>query len=967
VLDSTGALATYATDASNYRYLPLGVVIPRCIDDLKTSVIECAREGIPVLVRGAGTSLAGQACNEAVIIDTSRHLDRVLRIKPTAKLAIVEPGVALQHLNDRLAEFGLCFAPDPSTKDVATLGGMYANNSCGVRSVRYGPTVANVRAVRGLTSDGHEFAFRRQLPGEGPPWGTDRETLQDDRVLQSSYLADSLAAEIKARFPKIPRRISGYNLDDFSSPIPDPVRGLCGNEGTLAVVTELELTLVDLPRHLALAVLAFPNIVEAAAAVPSLLETKPVGLEAIDGELADRCRLAGIHADALDRLPSGAAWLLVEVDGDSRQDALDAAHALVKSIASSGRPGDKTGAVFTNGARESIWRIRKSALAMATLNPKGPREWVGWEDAAVPPENLAPYLESFMGLARDYGLSGTVFGHFGDGCVHTHLSFDFVTQSGREAFARFLRDAAELVVDFGGSLSGEHGDGQARGALLETMFGSRLVDGFRKLKKIWDPAGVLNPNRVVDAPPPTASLLRGFSKKLTANRRGMTFGSGPLAIAEEFDRCVGAGVCVRKSPGPSGGTMCPTYMATLDERHSTRGRARLLYEMAVGQSITGGWQDDEVAEALELCIGCKACKSECPAAVDMAAYRTEYFYQRYGALGLGRRSLSDLFLGLSPFWLRATRPLPLRIVARHASGSRRLRQALGLADDPETPTLSIPATRGSRLAPPQDTSATGVIVWPDCFSVDLDSAVYESALQILSMFGIQPVHLRPDTPSLLPLCCARPFIETAMVGIARRILARAVRVLRSRPYRDLPVVFLEPSCLSVFRSELLRLVPASSAEDLESRAFSLSEAIVRFGKTPDPSRMRPRSRKRPAGSRGSPDVDAVSAAVFLHCHQRALWGADAERALLNAVGIESEFIEGGCCGMAGKFGLSKSTLRLSRQIYDRQVRHSVERVSRDTILVADGFSCRHRLAASQSRPVVHTAELIDRRLNDSRR
>ncbi len=972
---SASVLAVYSTDASNYRHVPLAVVVPRSVEDVVVAVAECASAGIPVLVRGAGTSLAGQSCNEALVVDTSRHVDALLAVDEDSAVARVEPGIALERLNGYLARHGLCFAPDPSTKDVATLGGMYSNNSCGVRSVRYGPTAFNVVGVAGTTADGKEFRFRShrnggRSPGEprtqGTASGRDKEgtnarkkvrvdegtrNISDPKVRESAALAEELAAEIRTRFPQIPRRISGYNLDSFLGPQPDAVRGLCGSEGTLAVVTELEVKLVPVPRSTTLAVLAFASIEEAASAVPDLLRVDPLGLEAIDEELVLRCKEKGGLGRGVALLPEGSAWLLVEVDGDTGSDAREKAETLLAGHCTDRKLRGREGVVLVGEGAQAVWRVRKAALAMATLNPRGARESVGWEDAAVPPERLSAYLREFRELTARHGLTGSIFGHFGDGCVHTHLSFDLASEPGREAFAHFLEEAADLVVSVGGSLSGEHGDGQARGALLEKMFGTRLLEAFRRLKEIWDPAGVLNPHRLVDAPPPTADLREAVARAPLRRRPGMTAEDGTLSITEEFDRCVGAGFCVRKTRGRDGAWMCPTYMATLDERHSTRGRSRLLFEVAVGQVVGEGRSEQDVAEALEACIGCKACKSECPAAVDMAAYRAEFFYQRHGALGLGRRSAVHLLSGLSPLWMGLAARRPLRGLFRRLAGSARLGAALGLVDPPELPQ---PSPRPPSL--PRDVlsgsdSGNTVVLWPHCFSRHFWPERYEAAARVLALAGTRPHVPRGRVELPLLACCGRPALESGMVSLARKMLRCAAALLSEPGPVRYPVVVLEPACLSVFRSDSWRLLEPAEAGELAERSFSLSEAVETFA-GPIQSPRPVLSGVQPAGPRAS---------VFVHCHQRALWGATSGLAVLEQAGIDAELLDNGCCGMAGSFGLTRSKRSISRAIYDLQVRPSLERSRHgdNAPLVADGFSCRSRLAAAQVRPVVHTAELLE--------
>ncbi|MER3396282.1 MAG: FAD-binding oxidoreductase [Acidimicrobiia bacterium] len=973
VYDTVGTRALYASDASNYRHLPLAVAIPACVEDLVSIVRECSKEGVPVTARGAGTSLAGQACNETLVVDCSKYLDRVLDVDPDLMAATVEPGVALQLLDDYASQFGLRFGPDPSTKDVATLGGMYSNNSCGVRSVRYGPTALNVRAVQGITAEGFEFSLgpAATSSGHNPSScnpGPEDLIASNPYLAQSATLAAELATEISAKFPAIPRRISGYNLDAFLPEALDPVRGVCGSEGTLAVITQLQVRLVPDHKHKFLVVLPFSSIEQAAAAVPDLLKFDPSGLEAIDHELVERCKIAGRHIEVIARLPEGAAWLLLEIDGQSEDEAHERLSSLLRQIES--RPGSQSKCtpdfvVLEGLDADAVWSIRKSALAMATLNPKGIRESVGWEDAAVPPQKLAIYLEAFRQLQSEYGLSGAIFGHFGDGCVHTHLSFEFETASGRDRFHRFIHDAARLVVEHNGSLSGEHGDGQARAALLETMFGARIVDGFRRLKTIWDPDGLLNPGRIVQAPSPTSNLRSALPKVISARRKGMAFASNRATFATEFDRCVGAGLCVRKQAWGGNGTMCPTYMATLEERHSTRGRARLLFEMAIGATLKKGWGDQEVAEALEACIGCKACKAECPAAVDIATYRSEFFYQKYGALGLGRKSLADLVLGTSPLWLQATSMPLVRRGIDLAGNSPALRRMLGIARDAELPRVS-----SRRPSIPEAVIATNVptaqvILWPDCFTQFFHPGVFESAWRALCALGIEPVAIRRRRMSRFPLCCARPLIEAGMLGIAKRLLKRTAKALFSRQYGGLPVVFLEPSCLSVFRSELKELLDIEEAERLSERALSFSEAVFGLSKSISRRASFDRGRTTDTGPGGQqteglgPSGSArKSASVFMHCHQRALWGGGIDAKVLDAIGIEAELVPAGCCGMAGKFGLSRKTRGLSMSIFEHQTRPALDLTPLDRPVIADGFSCRTRLSSSQSRPVMHLAEYL---------
>lgn len=995
--------ALYATDASNYRHLPLAVVVPRTSDELAAAVRECIQAGFPLTVRGAGTSLAGQACNSTVIIDTSKYLRRIVAIRPEDGIAVVEPGVTLSQLDRRVAAYGLMAVPDPSTKDVATLGGMYQNNSCGVRSVAFGPMDANVQALEGISADGAELYVGRDR----------KETPKSHPFQRSLAVAHSVEEEIRGRFPRIPRRISGYSLDALLGEEPDFVKALAGSEGTLLVVTQLTVRLRKRPRATALAVLGFDDVVEAARSVPDLLEFEPIGLEAIDDDLVSRCRKAARNLDAIADLPRGGAWLLIELGTEEQEEALSRAWQICRQHTPAvSRWTERSTAffedespwahVFSGREAERFWRLRKSALAMATLNPCGRREYVGWEDAAVAPSELASYLADYLELRAGWGFGGSIFGHFGDGCVHTHIDFDFSSEHGIRRFRGFLREAALLVASHKGSLSGEHGDGQARGQLLEIVFGSKIVEAFKAFKRAWDPAGLLNPNRLVEAPPPDANLRHALAVQPTAAKIGFkdpATGRPWASDRDLVDRCVGAGSCVHlpDSEEPISLTMCPSFVATREERHSTRGRARLLFEMALGQAIDGGWQSPEVLEAMQLCIGCKACKSECPAAVDMAAARSELYYQRWGdptpkeiwrslrGKG-GARPLSDTLVGLFPMFVSASRLPGVLAAAAKLARSPRLAATLGLWNPPTpaSPAELRPHRTGPRNWAACDASTSqDVVVFLDCFNRTFRPHVVEAAVELLERLRFR-VSTAPKRTGVFPACCGRPFIEEGMLGLARKAAIRAARSIERMPWTSRPtevsqraptattappVIFLEPACLSAVRDELPRLVSSNdkaypSTHALGARAVSLAEFLrSRFEPQSTKLRTEPAGQESPHQVRSQPETssasqpDKVEIALFVHCHQKALWGQRAELDVFERFGVAAEVLPTGCCGMAGKFGVLAKYRWLAEAIYESQTKPAMRGLGRLAV-VADGFSCARMIESMEGIGVLHSAEVL---------
>lgn len=619
-----GSRALYATDASNYRQVPIGVVIPKSIDDVIATVAACKRHGAPVVSRGGGTSLAGQCCNVAVVIDMSKYLNRILELNPEQKYARVQPGCVLDDLRDAAEQHHLTFAPDPSTHSHNTLGGMIGNNSCGVHSVMGGKTVDNVIELDVLLYDGTRMAvgatdvpaFARIVAEGGR---------RAEIYTRLKNLCDEQAERIRGRYPKIPRRVSGYNLDEL---LPENgfnvARALVGSEGTCVVVLEAKVRLVDSPPARSLLVLGYPDVFGAGDHVPEVLAHNPIGLEGIDDRLVADMKAIGLHAENIRLLPDGGGWLLAEFGGKDKTESDARAAACMEALKQAGNPPSMK--LFDDPEQERmIWKVRESGLGATAHVPNKKITWEGWEDAAVPPDKVGAYLRDFRKLLERFGYACDLYGHFGQGCIHTRIDFDLESQEGIHNFHLFLNQAADLVVGYGGSLSGEHGDGQSKAEFLPKMFGDELVQAFREFKSIWDPDGKMNPGKIVDAYLPTENLRLGADHKPAQPDTYFQYPKDNGRFSRVILRCVGIGNCRQQHSQ----TMCPSYRVTREEKHSTRGRARLLFETMRGEVIQSLWRSEEMKEALDLCLACKGCKGDCPVNVDMATYKAEFLAHYY--------------------------------------------------------------------------------------------------------------------------------------------------------------------------------------------------------------------------------------------------------------------------------------------------------------------------------------------------
>ena len=935
-----GYRALYATDSSNYRQLPIGVVRPLDTDDLADVIRVCREHGAPVTLRGAGTSLAGQAANRAVVVDVSRHLNRILELDPGRRIARVQPGVILDDLRAASEVHHITFGPDPATHDRCTLGGMLGNDSCGAHSIMAGRTSDNVESLDVLTYDGLRLTVGRTTDDELARICTEAGPRGDIyRSLRS--LRDRHGGLIRARFPKLPRLVSGFPLQAL---LPengfDVARSLIGTEGTCVTILEATVRLVPSPPGRALLILGFKDVFEAADRSPEIMTAGPIGLEGFDDRLVEACRRKGLNPTAIAGLPKGSGWLLVEFGGET------AAQAESKARAAAERFGGGTSArvVVDSVKQQAFWTLRESAVGATAVVPGKPATYPGWEDSAVPPERLGAYLRELDALIGRFGFERTFYGHFGDGCLHLRSEFDFRTPEGLHDFRSFIEQAADLVVRHDGSLSGEHGDGQARGELLPRMFGPELVAAFREFKSIWDPKGRMNPGKVVDPMPLDADLRPSLS--LADPETIFGFPDDGRSLAGAVARCVGVGTCRRES----GGAMCPTYQATREEQHSTRGRARLLWEMLEGEALRDMWRSEEVREALELCIACKSCKSDCPVGVDIATYKAEFMAHHYAGRLRPRAAYS---MGLIHWWAHLARIAPgLANAAGTVPGIAGLAKLVaGVDSHRQFPRF---ADRTFRRQLPEGVADLGgargaerrVILFADTFTEGFVPSQGMAALRVLQAAGFTVEVPRAN------LCCGRPLYDRGFLRQGRRLLGQILDAFAPELDSGVPVVVLEPSCEAVFHDELVNLFPA------DPRARRLDKMAVGLG-----AFVQAHPREFAAALPGRLTAPTV---LHGHCHQKAIVGMAAEEATLRSIGLAPTQPEPGCCGMAGAFGFERGEhYELSVKIGEKALLPAVRATADDAIVIANGFSCREQIAQSGGRPALHLAEVLEMALEDT--
>ncbi len=922
-----GSRALYATDASNYRQTPIGVVIPRTVDDVVATVAACREYDAPVLPRGGGTSLAGQCCNVAVVIDTSKYLRDVVELDPARRRARVQPGCVLDHLRDAAERYHLTFGPDPATHDHNTLGGMLGNNSCGVHSVMAGRTSDNVHSLDVLCYDGTRMTV-------GPTPEQELESIIAAGGRRGAIYAglrslrDRYADLIRKRFPHIPRRVSGFGLDEL---LPENgfhvARALVGTEASCVTILEAELQLVPSPSSRVLLMLGFPDVYSAADAVPRVMETHPIGVEGLDRRLIDHMRRKHLHADDAELLPQGAGWLMVEMGADTYQEAVEHAKQAEATL-TAGEHAPSARLLCSHEQQAKLWELREAGLGATAFVPGQADTWTGWEDSAVPPDRLGDYLRDFRKLLLRYQYEGAFYGHFGQGILHTRITFDLQSEPGVRKWRAFLDDAADLVVRYGGSLSGEHGDGQQRARLLSKMYGEELVQAFREFKALWDPLGRMNPGKAIDSYPITSDLRLRAPEVPLVPRAQFAYRQDHGSFAHAALRCVGVGECRRTS----GGLMCPSYMVTREEKHSTRGRARLLFEMMHEGALRKGWHSDAVHDALDLCLACKGCKHDCPVNVDMATYKAEFHAHYYkGRL----RPRSAYAFGLIYWWARAASHMPqlVNAVSQSRWGGSALKTMADIAEPRRLPRFAVRPFTSAYTKEAPERGERPVLLWPDTFNNFLDPDTLHAAVEVLRAAGYTPIvpHRR--------LCCGRPLYAWGWVQRARRLLLQVLREVDHWIAADVPLVGLEPACVSALRDELLELFPADDrAQRLARNTWLLSEFLERADYEP------PRFEER--------------AVVHLHCHHRSVLNADAESAVLKRLGMQFDVLDSGCCGMAGEFGFEARHYAVSRQAGERVLFPAIRAASPETLIIADGFSCREQIRQETPRQALHLSQVL---------
>jgi FAD/FMN-containing dehydrogenase/Fe-S oxidoreductase len=917
-------LAAYSTDASNHRLVPRCVVFPRRTEDVIAVIEACAGAGVPVTSRGAGTGLAGGALGSGVVLDYSRRFNRIVHVDAQSRRAVVEPGVVLDSLQRRAVAFGLRFGPDPATHSRCTLGGMIGTNACGARALAWGTTSANVRAVDVVLADGSTATLGSEHPAPM------------DAALGA--VGDRWSGPIAAELGRFGRQVSGYALQHL---LPgrgfDPAKAFVGSEGTWGQLVSATVDLVEVPAKRMLVVAGYSDIIAAAAAASVFPAAGALTVEGIGVDLVDAFDASAGPRSRVPPLPAGSAWLLVEIGGTTDEECAERAEAAVALAAESG--AHQTWLVTDPEQQRALWTMREHGAGLASRTG-GAERWPGWEDAAVPPLRLAAYLSDFSALLRERGRTGTLYGHFGEGCVHVRIDHDLVSETGRRAYAEFQRAAADLVVAHGGSLSGEHGDGRARSELLAKMYSPEVLAAFAAAKAVFDPGNLFNPGLVVDPVPLDGDLRLSLVRR---HRDDLAFAysddGGDFAAAQR--RCVGVGSC-----RASGGGMCPSYQATLDERHSTRGRARVLFEMLDGSLSGDGWRSPDVLGALDLCLMCKACSSECPVSVDMATYKAEFLHQHY------RRRLrprSHLSMGWLPVWLAIGRRAPRWVNAtlRSPRLAPVLSRLAGLDPRRELPQLAPhPVSRSTRRSSASGSpSDSPVVLWLDTFTSTFFPDVVDDAVAVLQAAGCS-VDVAGGG-----LCCGLTWLSTGQLSIARMVLARTVAALDSRTDGS-AIVVLEPSCAAALREDAVKLLDSAAAQRVANRIRSLADVL-------DTARL-PAGPPRSGASLKSPVV------AQFHCHQRATSGTQNDRDLLSRLGFDVTSVEEGCCGLAGNFGFEDGHYDVSRRCAEQSFLPYLHRMPGAEVL-ADGFSCRLQMEQLGAAPLagrrpVHLASLVRRRL-----
>ena len=937
-----GTKAMYAVDASNYRQVPIGVVIPKSKEDVVQTVRACRQFGAPLLSRGGGTSLAGQCCNVAIVIDWSKYMHGVLEVNTSERWIRVLPGTVCDEARNAAMKASnslLVWGPDPATHDHCCFGGMIGNNSCGAHAQMSGKCDNNIEELEVLLYDG-----TRMTVG----WMTDTEMEQaaarggrtGEIYAKLRSLRDRYAGLVREKYPPIPRRVSGYNLDQL---IPgqdgrfNVARSLVGSEGTLVTVLEARCRLIDAKAQRVILLLGYPDVYQAADHVMDIDPFGPTALEGIDHRLYENIRKKGSRSAKYEgMLPEGKGWLMVELGADKREDAIDLAHRVMDTLKS--KPDAPTMRLFTDqDEMDHLWRLRESGLGATAFVPGERDTWPGWEDSAVAPGKLGGYLRDLRALYDKYDYHPALYGHFGQACVHCRVDFDLVSEAGIRKWRAFMDEATSLCVRYGGSLSAEHGDGQARAEFLGKMFGEELIQGFREFKSIWDPDWKMNPGKLIDPYRIDENMRLGAHYHPWEPATHFQFPEDHGSFAHAALRCVGIGKCRRHNgEGAADDTMCPSFMVTHEERHTTRGRAHHLWEMLHGDVIANGWRDENVKESLDLCLACKGCKGDCPVNVDIATYKAEFLSHYWEGRIRPRHAYA---FGLIDQWSRLASLWPglVNLVTQTPGLSQIAKLAAGLAPERRIPEFA-PYTFQSWFSKHQSAvhgSNGRVILWPDTFNNYFFPETGQAATAVLESAAFQV-----EVPST-HLCCGRPLYDFGMLDLAKKYLRRILSALAPRIEAGVPVVVLEPSCASVFRDELHNLFPSDPlARKLKEQTFLLSEFLEKKAQ----QHSLPQLRRK--------------ALVQGHCHHKSVLKFDAESAVLRRLGLDSNVLASGCCGMAGSFGFEKDKYGVSIAVGEHALLPTVRRAPVSTMILADGFSCREQIGQQTNRQALHLAEVI---------
>jgi FAD/FMN-containing dehydrogenase len=937
-----GSRAMYANDFSVYRAVPIGVVVPKTADDVIAGIEACRQFGAPVLPRGCGTGPSGQTTNVAVVFDYSKYYNEIVELDPEARRARVQPGVICDQLRDAAEAHELTYGPDPATHEYCTVGGMIGNNSCGVHSLMAGMTRENVESLDIVLYDGTRMTVGatsdeelERIIAAGGRQGEIYARLRD--------LRDRIGDRVRREFPDIPRRASGYNLEQL---LPEKgfhvARSLVGSEGTCVNVLEATVRLVPSPQHRRTLILSYPDVFASADHVPEILTTNPIGLEGYDDALIRNMVAKGRLARERALLPRGGAWLYAEY-GDNDPDRADALvqEAYEKLAHNPHTPQLEAKIVTGRTEQVSVWRVRESAVGDSRLPGTMDAEGA-WEDAAVHPERLGAYLRDFQKLLDSHGYRCVYYGHFGEGCVHTRMDFDFKTAAGLKVFRSFMEKAADLVVSHGGSLAGEYGEGHGRAELLPRMFGPELMDAFYEFKRIWDPDWKMNPNRLIGDVKLDEGLRLGLDYRPPQLTTHFAYPEDQGSFALAVERCFGMAKC--RNLGSL--TMCPSFQVTREEKHSTRGRTRLLFEMLKGETITDGWRDEAVKDSLELCLSCKGCTGGCPVQVDIPTLKAEFLSHYYAKRV---RPVHHYLLGLMPWWgaVAGKAPRLTNAISHAPKLSEMGKRWTGLAPERDAPKFAHEsfrkwwAKRGQR----GDSGSRGrVLLWPDTFTNLFEPGIGQAAVDVLEAAGFAV-----EIPQQR-LCCGRPLYDYGMLGLAKRTLRKTLDALTEPIEAGVPMLVLEPSCAAVFRDELRKLMPHDeNARRLVSQTFVLDELLDRYA--PDWE---------------LPRVDGA-ALMHGHCHQEAVIGLDGEQQMLERTGVQLERIKAGCCGLAGSFGYQAGDpYEVSVAAGERVLLPAIRNAPESTMVVADGFSCRTQIASGTGRQAIHSAQLLQRALSGPR-